>query len=295
MVCSDVVLKLSEYVDGELSQSDMALVDDHLNDCSDCRSEVSQLRALSQAVAAMPEITPPAFLLARIEDATINKKTRRQSIKLPIDWLRIPSVIRFVAGLSAAGIIAVLFMTRPIKHEVVPNVGLHRPTVQAQLPGISEDNPSPILKKAQTQVQELAHMGNTISKKRIPSLRRRRRIEHFVSVREGDRNRPAVLDSEDRSSASDHTLMVHTADKLDAGAETKTETVTNTSSANITVAEHKPNMSMEASVKRIIQDSSQVQRLREIIAAENSSWASPPNDRSVRGGRIPIAVASIRF
>src|SRR5436305_654228 len=50
---------LSDYVDGELSEAQRQVVEDHLQGCSRCRSDLASLRLTVQAVRQLPPYPVP--------------------------------------------------------------------------------------------------------------------------------------------------------------------------------------------------------------------------------------------
>ncbi|HEY3298289.1 MAG TPA: zf-HC2 domain-containing protein, partial [Armatimonadota bacterium] len=118
MICREVVMMLSEYVDGELSFSDTALVEEHLRECSACRTEFEQIRSLAGVLASTPEIEPPAFLLAQIEAATINRPTTVTRLRQVLEQFgRVPQTVRWAAAFSAAVLAAAFLLVHPANHQ----------------------------------------------------------------------------------------------------------------------------------------------------------------------------------
>src|SRR5437016_295474 len=58
--------QLSAYLDGALAPSDRAAVDAHLDTCADCRTRLSELRATSRLIAALPDPRPARRLVPRV-------------------------------------------------------------------------------------------------------------------------------------------------------------------------------------------------------------------------------------
>ncbi len=76
--CSRIEILLSEYIDGELSKSDLIDVENHLSVCTDCRAELAALRMLVSASCEIETAQPPADLRARIAAATTQKQRDRR-------------------------------------------------------------------------------------------------------------------------------------------------------------------------------------------------------------------------
>jgi predicted anti-sigma-YlaC factor YlaD len=69
MNCKAVQLKLSAYLDGELSGFDMLEVRDHLNRCRECGNQADELRSVKKMLGNMPEIEPDEQFLQRLNAA----------------------------------------------------------------------------------------------------------------------------------------------------------------------------------------------------------------------------------
>ncbi len=51
--------RISAYIDGELSSSEIAALERHLAGCAGCRNKLAELRAVTRAVRALPQIRAP--------------------------------------------------------------------------------------------------------------------------------------------------------------------------------------------------------------------------------------------
>ncbi len=85
MNCTEVQARLNDYVDGELSLEEQHKVDQHLQQCSDCREELTSLRSLQSEAAALPRgISPPHDLWAGIEERIAQPRPLRERWKLAL-------------------------------------------------------------------------------------------------------------------------------------------------------------------------------------------------------------------
>jgi len=83
MLCEEAKRSLSLYIDDALTLPARVAVDEHLNVCPVCRSEVSALRRLSRELNMMARPVPPSDLVFAINDALgIEAAARRQSPKI---------------------------------------------------------------------------------------------------------------------------------------------------------------------------------------------------------------------
>jgi anti-sigma factor RsiW len=58
MQCKKVIRRFSAYIDGELTFEEEALIEQHLNGCSNCRAEYFKLRSTLDLMAQLPEEDP---------------------------------------------------------------------------------------------------------------------------------------------------------------------------------------------------------------------------------------------
>ena len=63
MICSELEMKLNEYVDGELPEDDRRLIDEHLETCLSCRREIKEIRSLVEQARRLPADIEPARAL----------------------------------------------------------------------------------------------------------------------------------------------------------------------------------------------------------------------------------------
>ena len=71
MLCEETRDSLSLYIDDCLSLPVRAAIDEHLNRCPVCRSEVAELRTLTRKLSQLSRPTPPADLIFAISDALV--------------------------------------------------------------------------------------------------------------------------------------------------------------------------------------------------------------------------------
>jgi anti-sigma factor (TIGR02949 family) len=74
MDCSNVVETLSFYIDGEIDEHTLEVVESHIERCPACRREYAALSALTQAASSVEAVEPPAGLRERIAQAVMNSK-----------------------------------------------------------------------------------------------------------------------------------------------------------------------------------------------------------------------------
>lgn len=92
MNCADV--RLDEYFDGELAESDRATVDGHLATCDACRSELERSRKLEKVLRSVPAgAAPDADRFVQ----SVRARSRRPS---PARWALAAAALIAVAGLA---------------------------------------------------------------------------------------------------------------------------------------------------------------------------------------------------
>jgi anti-sigma factor RsiW len=81
--------KFSLYLNGELSQSEVKRVEDHLLDCASCRARFAQLRSGHRMAQQLPRFTPERDPWASIE-ASLNAETNTE----PTPMSEPPPIVR---------------------------------------------------------------------------------------------------------------------------------------------------------------------------------------------------------
>lgn len=106
MFCQETQHLFSQYIDDALSLPMRASVDEHLNECPVCRSELAELRAFTRSLRQFAQPVPPPDLAASITTAlTIEAAARRQSHRAFADrlalWLE-PRLMPYGVGAFAS-------------------------------------------------------------------------------------------------------------------------------------------------------------------------------------------------
>lgn len=103
MSCQEVMSMLSAYIDGEVQTSDADMIKTHLSECDSCAAECKALQSMTGILRTTPEVEPPAFLLAQIEAATVNRTGFLTRIQRAFD--QVPVIVRWATAPAAAAII----------------------------------------------------------------------------------------------------------------------------------------------------------------------------------------------
>jgi hypothetical protein len=79
--CRKIQRELSAYLDGELTPSGCANVEEHLATCAQCQQELSEMKTLATGLAALPNLRPaPRFL------TEVRRKIVRGEKPEPLTW-----------------------------------------------------------------------------------------------------------------------------------------------------------------------------------------------------------------
>lgn len=115
--CARIAPLLSEYIDGEASAADTALIKAHLTQCVACASEVGFLRATNFVVVnGLPDVRPPADLFSRVAQATYARRTWRERLMRALS----PAPVRVGLGAAlAAGVFLAVVVPLTTEHHVV--------------------------------------------------------------------------------------------------------------------------------------------------------------------------------
>lgn len=125
MRCDHVEPLLSAYADGELPQTLADKVADHLAGCPACAAEWRSLASLVEALQALPEEEPPAYLRASIFEAldAAQPSLWQRLCALTAPFLPGPSL---AYGAAAAGLLALVLCVAPVQRGVLYNQPVFR-------------------------------------------------------------------------------------------------------------------------------------------------------------------------
>lgn len=113
MTCRNVRNKLSAYIDGELTGTEMLAIRSHLTHCPECEREERSQRAFKRLLGAMPCIEPPSGLEERLLSAI------RQEQKATRSWWPQLKMASLTAGVAAVAMLAALtYVKRPVNESV---------------------------------------------------------------------------------------------------------------------------------------------------------------------------------
>ncbi|MFA5073741.1 MAG: DUF2275 domain-containing protein [Nitrospirota bacterium] len=77
---NDIRYKLSEYLDGSLTEHEKQEIDEHLKTCSDCSKALEELRKTIEQIKAIEKIEPPAWMTQKIMANVRTEAEKEKSI-----------------------------------------------------------------------------------------------------------------------------------------------------------------------------------------------------------------------
>ena len=95
--------QLSAYQDGELSPQEVAPVEAHLSDCAECRALLVEMKAVGEALGALPTIEPSRGFAAGVMQTTRARRRRRKVVVQRLVGYAVAASIVLVVGLWMAG------------------------------------------------------------------------------------------------------------------------------------------------------------------------------------------------
>jgi anti-sigma factor RsiW len=94
MTCHDVSAVIDAYLDGELGAAEATSVNHHLKECSDCRRQCAERKALSALLRRMPYYDAPSQLQSTV-GRTQNSLPARRRVQT---WMAAAAVVLVAAG-----------------------------------------------------------------------------------------------------------------------------------------------------------------------------------------------------
>lgn len=122
MSCKTIQAKLSAYLDGEMSGSEMQSTRSHINRCQACQTELNGLKSVQMILRGLPSVQDPSEMLpARISQSIVS--TKRTNLRFGL-LLALPAVA-----------LAVVFYPRPRPFVKVQNrdLAINRQLAQDQI------------------------------------------------------------------------------------------------------------------------------------------------------------------
>lgn len=128
MECRELRERISAFVDGEALPSEARLIEDHLDQCAECRAVERKMRTVGIGVSRTEGVLPPDFrekLFARLEAEELLPR-RRSLFVFSLRWAAVP--------VTAAAALALLLL-------VSSERGKDAVSPQAQAPVVAQRTP----------------------------------------------------------------------------------------------------------------------------------------------------------
>ena len=109
MKCSKIQIKLSAFLDGELSDQEKKTLSEHLDNCPDCQSELEALRDMKLDLEQVKGVTAPPYFYTRLKQRLYDET----AVPFP-EKLRRFSVPAFATAFTILSIILGSTMARTI-------------------------------------------------------------------------------------------------------------------------------------------------------------------------------------
>jgi len=100
MDCDKLKDLISLYIDDELDENEKKLVEDHINNCEDCRKYLEEYKKIRKVLHEMPEEEPPKGYCDRLH-AKLMKEKKANKSKFMFKWIKYGSI--------AAALVIVIF------------------------------------------------------------------------------------------------------------------------------------------------------------------------------------------
>jgi len=123
MLCEETKQSLSPYIDDCVSLPTRVAIDEHLNRCPVCRSEVAQLRSLTRRLASLSQPVPPQDLAEKITDrfvieAAAQRQAPNPSLSYRVARFLQPRLMPYTVGSFASVIMFALMFAALRPHFV---------------------------------------------------------------------------------------------------------------------------------------------------------------------------------
>jgi len=96
--CTLTEERLSDYLEGKLSPPEAAAFSAHMANCANCTETVAQVSALVDQMHTIEMVAEPPELMAKILDATLGPRTRKESWRPWFGWISVVWQPRFGMG-----------------------------------------------------------------------------------------------------------------------------------------------------------------------------------------------------
>jgi predicted anti-sigma-YlaC factor YlaD len=104
MECSEIEKRITALLDGEITEPEKVLIEEHLKSCVDCQKEVEKLSQVSDCLNSLTEVEVSPYFIPRLK-RRIKEEEVREFVRLPFfDWAK---RIAVPVGVSVLFVIAI--------------------------------------------------------------------------------------------------------------------------------------------------------------------------------------------
>jgi anti-sigma factor RsiW len=106
MKCTQVIRRLSAYLDREVSNEDKALISRHLDTCPGCRQELERLTRLSGYLALIEDVEVQPYFMTRLRQRIADREAKHAAPWWFSEWIR-----RAAIPVAAAAVLILTALT----------------------------------------------------------------------------------------------------------------------------------------------------------------------------------------
>lgn len=136
MNCQDFENKISGYMDGELSQDEMKLFEEHIAACKQCSDLLSELQSVDEMLTGMEPPLPDEAYWSGF-DARLREKVDKVAEKRP--WWNFYPLIRRHLGWALVAVVIVMIAVIPILRETMVSRVMEAPSQKMSTPATRQD------------------------------------------------------------------------------------------------------------------------------------------------------------
>ncbi len=136
MNCQDFENKISGYMDGELSQEEMKLFEEHIASCKQCSDLLSELQSVDEMLIGMEPPLPDEAYWSGF-DARLKEKVDKVAEKRP--WWNFYPLIRRHLGWALVAVVLVMIAVIPILRETMFSHVMEPPSQKTMAPSITQN------------------------------------------------------------------------------------------------------------------------------------------------------------
>jgi Putative zinc-finger len=100
--CTLTEERLGDYLEGKLSPPEAAVFSAHMANCANCTETLAQVSGFVNQMHKIEMVEQPPELIAKILDATLGPRTRKEAWRQWFAWISVVWQPRFAMGLAAA-------------------------------------------------------------------------------------------------------------------------------------------------------------------------------------------------